>query len=225
MAATQTIEVPHLGGTKVGYAISNATNTIDPAKPTCLLINAMCMTASLYRAQLADGALAAAANLVAVEPLGHGATSCPAEHFTYWDSAHAALQAMDALGVGAAYALGTSQGAWVAARMALLAPGRIRGLVLLGTSMDYESADSRSKGCWDPAAMLTPFLEKWSSPAATEAESASFVIDDVWCGSEYCPRAAFSPICLFLDFWDMLHSGATADVLLDHVSRLPSPPL
>lgn len=47
---------------------------------------------------------------------------------------------------------------------------------MLGTSMDYESSDSRSKGCWDPATMLSPFLEKWSSPVA------DFVVDDVWCG-------------------------------------------
>ena len=48
----------------------------------------------------------------------------------------------------------------------------------LGTSMDYESLDSRSKGCWDPAANLTVFYEKWTSPSATP----EFVVDDVWCG-------------------------------------------
>ena len=44
--------------------------------------------------------------------------------------------------------------------------------------MDYESADSRSKGCWDPAASLTAFYDKWTSPGATP----DFVVDDVWCG-------------------------------------------
>jgi hypothetical protein len=48
----------------------------------------------------------------------------------------------------------------------------------LGTSMDYESLDSRSKGCWDPAANLMAFYEKWSTPSATP----DFVVDDVWCG-------------------------------------------
>jgi microsomal epoxide hydrolase len=48
----------------------------------------------------------------------------------------------------------------------------------LGTSMDYESEESRSKGCWDPAANLTVFYEKWTSPSATP----DFVVDDVWCG-------------------------------------------
>ena len=48
----------------------------------------------------------------------------------------------------------------------------------LGTSMDYESADSRTKGCWDPAPILKPFVEKWTSTM----ETPDFVIDDVWCG-------------------------------------------
>lgn len=50
--------------------------------------------------------------------------------------------------------------------------------MLLGTSMDYESADSRSKGCWDPKTVLSPFYEKWCSPTPTP----DFVVDDVWCG-------------------------------------------
>lgn len=41
MAATQTIQVPHLGGIRAGYAISGD-GQIDPSKPTCVLINAMC---------------------------------------------------------------------------------------------------------------------------------------------------------------------------------------
>lgn len=44
--------------------------------------------------------------------------------------------------------------------------------------MDYESADSRTKGCWDPAPILTPFYSKWTSPTPTP----DFLIDDVWCG-------------------------------------------
>lgn len=43
--------------------------------------------------------------------------------------------------------------------------------------MDYESSDSRSKGCWDPATNLTPFLDKWCTSSGD-----GFVIDEVWCG-------------------------------------------
>lgn len=43
--------------------------------------------------------------------------------------------------------------------------------------MDYESEDSRSKDCWNPAPMLMPFFEKWCVPSPGD-----FVIDEVWCG-------------------------------------------
>lgn len=44
--------------------------------------------------------------------------------------------------------------------------------------MDYESAESREQGAWEPNAILAPFLEKWASKTKTP----EFVIDDVWCG-------------------------------------------
>lgn len=124
MAATETITIPHLGGIKAGYRLS--ADKIDSTKPTYVLLNSMCMTSALYNAQFSNTALTSAANLVAIEPLGHGATSCPTEHFTYWDSAVMALQVMDNLGLEKAYALGTSQGGWIVTRMALLAPDRVR---------------------------------------------------------------------------------------------------
>ncbi|EFQ30154.1 hypothetical protein CGRA01v4_00467 [Colletotrichum graminicola] len=176
MAATTTIKVPHLGGITAGYRLSE--DKIDPAKPAVVLINSMCTTVSLYNDQFDSKTLTDAVNLLAIEPLGHGATSCPVEHFTYWDTAIMALQVMDKLGVDKAFALGTSQGGWMVTRMALLAPERILGLLPLGTSMDYESADSRVKGCWDAKAQLLAFYDAWSSPVPTP----DFLVDDIWCG-------------------------------------------
>ncbi|KAL3472050.1 Alpha/Beta hydrolase protein [Aspergillus californicus] len=169
----QTIQVPHLGGIKAGYALARE---YDPSKPTFVLVNSMCMTTALYDVQFENESLTQKVNLLAVEPLGHGSTSSPVEHFTYWDSAIMAIQVMDALGIKKAFALGTSQGGWIVTRMALVAPERIQGLVLLGTSLDYESSDSRSKGCWDPATSLTHFYEKWTSDLATP----DFVVDEAW---------------------------------------------
>lgn len=122
--STATVNIPHLGGIKAGYAVSG-TGTIDPAKPTFVLVNALFMTSAMYEVQFADEVLTDAANLVAVEPLGHGATTCLTEHFTLWDSAVVALRVMDALGLERAYALGTGSGACVVVRMALLAPQRV----------------------------------------------------------------------------------------------------
>ncbi|KAJ5888160.1 hypothetical protein N7495_008201 [Penicillium taxi] len=176
MAALQTVTVPHLGGIKAGYAF--AQSPYDASKPTCVLINSMCMTVSLYHDQFNNKELTDAMNLLAIEPLGHGSTSSTTEHFTYWDSAHMALQVLDHFKIQKAFALGTSQGGWVVARMALLAPERILGIMPLGTSMDYESSDSRTKDCWDPATSLTTFYDKWSTNSATP----EFIVDDVWCG-------------------------------------------
>jgi len=124
MAATTTTQVPHLGGIQAGYRLSG--DCYDAKKPTCVLINSMCTTVSLYKDQFDSRSLTDALNLLAIEPLGHGATSCPVEHFTYWDSAIIGLQVMDKLSIDKAFALGTSQGGWVVTRMALLAPERVR---------------------------------------------------------------------------------------------------
>ncbi|KAH6973010.1 Alpha/Beta hydrolase protein [Ilyonectria sp. MPI-CAGE-AT-0026] len=176
MAATTTIKVPHLGGITAGYRLSG--DAIDASKPTVVLVNSMCTTSSLFNAQFESKTLTDAVNLLAIEPLGHGATSCPQEHFTYWDSALMSLQVMEALGVQKAFALGTSQGGWIVTRMALLAPERILGLLPLGTSMDYESAASREKGCWDPKTQLISFYESWGSAEPTP----DFVVDEIWRG-------------------------------------------
>ncbi|KAF7555319.1 hypothetical protein G7046_g6588 [Stylonectria norvegica] len=177
MAATTTLQVPHLGGTTVGYKLSN--DMYDASKPTMVMLNSMCTTVSLYNAQYEDKRLTDAMNLLAIEPLGHGSTSTPSEHFTYWDTAIMALQALDKLGIKKAFALGTSQGGFIVVRMALLAPDRMLGILPLGTSMDYESSDSRSKGCWDPITSLEPFHTKWTTDSATP----DFVVDDDWCGA------------------------------------------
>ncbi|KFY13484.1 hypothetical protein V492_03244 [Pseudogymnoascus sp. VKM F-4246] len=194
MAAKTTIKVPHLGGIDAGYRLSN--DRIDASKPTVVLINSMCTTSSLYNEQFNSKPLTDAVNLLAIEPLGHGATSSATEHFTYWDSATMALQVMEALGVSKAFALGTSQGGWMVTRMALLAPEKILGLFLLGTSMDYESAASREKGCWDPKTNLLPFYLKWSIP------NPDFVVDEIWRGM--VAKLGFSDTITqeTLSFWD-----------------------
>lgn len=127
MAASQTVRVPHLGGIEVGYKISGSAtaNTLDSSKPTLVLINALHTTVAFWRPQFEDQELTSKANLLAIEPLGHGATWCSTEHFTYWDTAIMALQVMEKLGIERAFATGTSQGGFIAARMALLAPDKV----------------------------------------------------------------------------------------------------
>ncbi|KAI6853583.1 alpha/beta-hydrolase [Hortaea werneckii] len=150
--SAKTLSVPHLGGIVVGYRLS--TPSLDPAKPTLVLFNPFTTTAEYYLPELNDKALTDSLNLIAIEPLGHGQTRLKTtESFTYWDSAIMSFQVLDALGVHEVFALGTSQGGWIATRMALIAPQRVKGIIALGSSMDSESPKSRELGCWDgPAA-------------------------------------------------------------------------
>lgn len=119
-----TIDVPHLNGTNVGYRPL----TTDPSKPTLVLIVPFTTTVDYYDPEFSNRELTDRVNLIAVEPLGHGATRTKTENFTYWDSAIIFLQLLDALDVKKAFVLGTSQGGWMGVRMELLAPERVRPL-------------------------------------------------------------------------------------------------
>ena len=119
----ETVSVPHLGGSTISYKFGKP---YDPSLPTLVMINSFTTSMELYRAQFADSELMAAMNVLAIEPYGHGATRATWQQFTYWDSAIADLQVLEALGIPDAFVLGTSQGGWIAARMAMLAPTRSR---------------------------------------------------------------------------------------------------
>ena len=93
----------------------------------------MCTTAALYKEQFESADVSKAMNLLAVEPLGHGETLSPmSEQFTYWDSAIMALQVMESLGIKKAFVLGTSQGGWIVARIALLGQVQVSESAIAG---------------------------------------------------------------------------------------------
>ena len=148
--------MPHLGTSTIGHRFGRP---YDASLPTLVLVNSFTTSVELYRPQFAHAELSATANLLAIEPYGHGETRTAYEHFTYWDTALAALQVLEALDIAEAFVLGTSQGGWVAARMAVLAPDVVKGIVPLGTSMDYESSRSRDLGCWDGISFCTPAVD------------------------------------------------------------------
>jgi pimeloyl-ACP methyl ester carboxylesterase len=68
---------------------------------------------------------------------GHGGTRSPGP-FTYWDSAVDVLALLDHLGVRRAVLAGMSQGGFLSMRAALLAPDRVRGLILIDTQAGTE---------------------------------------------------------------------------------------
>ena len=173
MSEVQTVTVPHLGKSSIGYRFGSPYN---PSLPTLVLVNSFSTSAELYRPQFADAELSGTANLLAIELFGHGQTRTSYEQFTYWDTAIANLQVLDALSISNAFVLGTSQGGWVAARMAMLEPQRIKGIIPLGTSMDYESQRSRDLGCWDGGEVCTPLIDALSEPVGDD-----WTVDDDFC--------------------------------------------
>ena len=165
MSNAETITVTHLGTSTIGYKLGKA---YDASLPTLVMVNSFTTSVEQYRPQFADEELAATANLLAIEPYGHGQTRASYEQFTYWDSAIANLQVLDALDIPEAFVLGTSQGGWIAARMAILAPGKVKGIIPLGTSMDFESRRSRDLGCWDGIEFCTPAIDALAEPVGED---------------------------------------------------------
>lgn len=132
----KSIRISHLGGIDVGYCLSETAPCLS--KPTVVLFNPFTTTVDYYQQEFENKNLLDSLNLLAVEPLGHGQTrALKTDTFTYWDSAIMTLQLLDELGIKQAYVLGTSQGGWIAARMALVAPEK----VLNPTSFSYRHSD------------------------------------------------------------------------------------
>lgn len=103
--------------------------------PAVVLLHSYLMDTAMFAPQVA--AFGAEFRLIAVDERGHGGTHADAP-FDYWDVARDVLGLLDALGVQRATVVGTSQGGFVGMRMALLAPERVAGLALLGTSATAE---------------------------------------------------------------------------------------
>ena len=83
---------------------------------------------------------------IAIDPPGHGRSPGPGRSFTMDECAEAVLQVLDARDVrGPVVLIGTSWGGFLAPRVALRAPDRVRGLVLFNTSADRPSFFERQK--------------------------------------------------------------------------------
>jgi pimeloyl-ACP methyl ester carboxylesterase len=72
---------------------------------------------------------------------GFGETEFDGQPFTYWDSAQDCLGLLDQLGIQEAVLGGMSQGGFLSMRAALLAPERVRALVLIDTQSGPEDPE------------------------------------------------------------------------------------
>jgi pimeloyl-ACP methyl ester carboxylesterase len=107
--------------------------------PPLILAHGFLMDRAMFDPQV--DALRAAHRVITWDERGFGDTEYDGEPFTYWDSGQDCLALLTHLGIERAVVGGMSQGGFVSLRAALLAPERVRGLVLLNTQAGTEDAE------------------------------------------------------------------------------------
>lgn len=122
-----------LNGTVIAYEDSGGKG------PAVILSHGFLMDHTMFDAQVA--ALKSTHRVVTWDERGFGGTKATGD-FSYWDSARDVLALMDHLGIGAAVVGGMSQGGFISLRVALLAPDRVRALVLLDTQAGTEAPET-----------------------------------------------------------------------------------
>ena len=130
--------MPHaaLSGTEISYADTGGDGLV------VVLSHGFLMDQSMFAPQVK--ALAPEFRVMTWDQRGHGwdqgshGGTLARGPFSYWDSARDLLALLDHLGVQRAVLGGMSQGGFVSLRAALLAPGRVRGLILIDTEAGKE---------------------------------------------------------------------------------------
>jgi 3-oxoadipate enol-lactonase len=107
--------------------------------PAVILSHGFLMDHEMFDAQVQ--ALAPQYRVITWDERGFGETEFDGQPFTYWDSARDCLGLLDHLGVDRAVLGGMSQGGFLSMRAALLAPERVRALVLIDTQSGLEDPE------------------------------------------------------------------------------------
>jgi 3-oxoadipate enol-lactonase len=107
--------------------------------PSVILSHGFLMDRGMFAAQV--DALAPEFRVITWDERGFGETEFDRRPFTYWDSARDCLGLLDHLGIEKAVLGGMSQGGFLSLRAALLAPDRVRALVLIDTQAGAEDPE------------------------------------------------------------------------------------
>ncbi len=107
--------------------------------PAVVFSHGFLMDQTMFARQVA--ALAREYRVITWDQRGHGGTRATGA-FTFWDSAADVLALLDHLGVERAVLAGMSQGGFLSLRAALVAPDRVRALVLIDSQAGQEDPAS-----------------------------------------------------------------------------------
>jgi 3-oxoadipate enol-lactonase len=109
------------------------------AGPPVILSHGFLMDREMFAPQI--DALSGEFRVITWDERGFGETEYDGKPFTYWDSAGDCLGLLDHLGIEQAVLGGMSQGGFLSLRAALLAPARVRALVLIDTQAGPEDPE------------------------------------------------------------------------------------
>lgn len=107
--------------------------------PSVILSHGFLMDREMFAPQVQ--ALSPAYRVITWDERGFGETEFDGQPFTYWDSARDCLALLDHLGIDQAVLGGMSQGGFLSLRAALLAPERVRALILIDTQSGTEDPE------------------------------------------------------------------------------------
>jgi pimeloyl-ACP methyl ester carboxylesterase len=107
--------------------------------PAVVLAHGFLMDRTMFAPQVE--VLSGHHRVVTWDSRGHGDTVYDGQPFSYWDLADDCIGLMDHLGIDMAVVGGMSQGGFVSLRVALTAPDRVRGLILLDTQAGTEDPE------------------------------------------------------------------------------------
>jgi 3-oxoadipate enol-lactonase len=130
--STASVSTASVNGISIAYTDTGGDG------PAVVLSHGYQMDSSMFDPQLA--ALSPEYRVIAWDQRGFGGTTAT-EPFSYWDSARDVLGLLDHLGIDEAVLGGMSQGGFVSMRAALLAPGRVRALILIDTQAGLEDPE------------------------------------------------------------------------------------
>jgi 3-oxoadipate enol-lactonase len=162
--------------------------------PPVILAHGFLMDREMFAPQVQ--ALADEFRVITWDERGFGETEFDGKPFTYWDSARDCLGLLDHLGIEQAVVGGMSQGGFLSLRAALLAPERVRALVLIDTQAGVEDPERlpayrEMQQTWLQAGPIEPLTDAISDLIIGDPE-----LNAVWIEKwRALPRAAMDEPC------------------------------
>ena len=176
----------------IHYIDTGATDTKDPV---ILMLHGFFMDHRLFEHQI--DALKATHRCIAVDLHGFGQTQKPTADYSLYDEVNALFALMDHCGVEKFVVMGMSMGGYLALRMALTAPSRILGMVLISTQAGKDNPETvtayqQLRDNWKIEAVRAAIIENLLPVIIGPSEKDVQTWRPIW--NSYDPKAIFYPM-------------------------------